>query len=41
MSAFREDVSKLREAAVLQGDMRQVVRDRDETIKGQDEGHHI
>ncbi|CAB1117983.1 unnamed protein product [Ectocarpus sp. CCAP 1310/34] len=41
MSAFREDVSKLREAAVQQGDMRQAVRDRDETIRGQDEGHHI
>ncbi|CAM9925227.1 unnamed protein product, partial [Ectocarpus sp. 4 AP-2014] len=33
MSAFREDVSKLREAAVQQGDMRQAVRDRDETIR--------
>lgn len=35
MSAFREDVSKLREAAVQQADMRQAVRDRDETIKGE------
>lgn len=34
MSSFRTDVSKLREAAAQQGDIRQAVRDRDETIRG-------
>lgn len=34
MSSFREDVSKLREAAAQQGDIRQTVRDKDEIIRG-------
>lgn len=34
MSSFREDVSKLREAAAQQGDIRQAVRDKDEIIRG-------
>eukprot|EP00752_Nemacystus_decipiens_P010307 g9183.t1 len=33
MSLFREDVNKLREATVRRGDIRQALRDRDETIR--------
>lgn len=36
MSSFRQDVNKLREATVQQGDIRQALRDRDETIKGEE-----
>lgn len=33
MSTFRQDVNKLREVAAQQGEMRQALRERDETIK--------
>lgn len=36
MSAFGDDVKKLREVAAQQGEMHKAVRDRDETIGGEE-----
>lgn len=38
MSAFRQDVKKLREATAQQGHIRQTLRDRDATIRGEETG---
>lgn len=38
MSSFRHDVNKLREATAQQGHIRQALRDRDETIRGEERG---
>lgn len=36
MSSFRHDVKKLREATAQQGDIRQALREREETIRGEE-----